>query len=88
MPKASPLQVGTEFSILRPAGTVIVPGKRPCPQRFTEDTFRESLGGYFVMRRKGSVVGVAKLLRADVADDGSAVSLVYQVQHLTEEMAA
>lgn len=87
MIKGSLLQVGMEFCILRPAGTVIVPGKPACRQRFRESCFRERVGDEFPLRSRGKTVGTVTLVSAHVAEDGSCVNLCYRIVQLLEKAA-
>jgi hypothetical protein len=74
-----PLEPGTVITIWRPAGTVSVPGKGSARQRFHALAWEGRIGQTVLLHRKGEPVGAGRLVSAIVADDGSGVTLTYEV---------
>lgn len=73
------LEVGTVFTLWRPAGIITVAGKGAVTQRFSPGSWDSRVGGVTLLYRKGQVMGTGELLCAVVADDGAGVNLTYEI---------
>ena len=73
------LQPGMRYTFWHPAGSVHVPGKGEFAERFAPGAFDGTVGTEFPITLQGNVIGRGRLIEAEVAEDGSGVSLTYEV---------
>lgn len=73
---------GAVFSARESAGSAYVPGKGTFPQQFERDAFAGVIGKIVPFRSGGEIIGHARVLAADVEDDGSSVLFTYEITDL------
>lgn len=73
------LQPGTRYTAWEPAGTFDVPGKGEFPQRFAQGAFDGTIGKEVPIKVQGVTIARGRVVSAEVAEDGSGVSITYEV---------
>lgn len=72
-------QPGMRYTLWEPAGTIDVPGKGEFPQQFAPGAFNRSIGKVIPIKYEGREICQGRVISAEVADDGSGVSITYEV---------
>ncbi len=81
------LKAGTPVTLWRPAGSVTI-NHRPYKQRFAAASFDHLIDTVTPFRRGGEIAAYLIITAADVARDGSGVTLTMEVIDSAEEEAA
>jgi phage head maturation protease len=76
------LQVGIRYEIWQPAGTFEVPCKGEFQQQFAPGAFDRSVGKVVPLKIESRPVGHARVVSAEVAQDGSGVTFTYEIVDL------
>jgi phage head maturation protease len=78
-PAGGLLRPGMRYTFWSPAGTFEVPGKGEFPERFAPGAFDRTVGTVVPLTYEGSTIGRGRVISAEVAADGSGVSITYEV---------
>lgn len=73
------LEPGTRYTAWEPAPTDYVPGKGEVRSRFAPGSWDRQVGKVVPLKVEGTEVAQVRLVAAEVAEDGSGVSLTYEV---------
>jgi len=76
--------VGTRVEQYQPAGVFQVPGKGEAEQKFAQGAFDGSVGKVVPITMEGRTIGSGRVISADVALDGSGVTIVYEITELSD----
>jgi phage head maturation protease len=70
---------GMRYTIWQPAGTVDIPGKGEFTERFAPGAFDGTVGKEVPLTYEEREIGRGRVVSAEVAEDGSGVSITYEV---------
>ena len=77
---------GMRYTVWQPAGVYPVPGKGEFAQRFAPGSWDRAIGQVGTINWNGRPIGRGRIIAADVAEDGSGVTITYEVMAEDEDV--